>query len=145
MRTALAKHNRSNSRRKKQSGFTLVEILVSLAIMAIVLGALIQAAGASASNAGRLRDRTIGQWVGSNQLAEMQISGSFPDSGTRSGNTEMLGITWYWKSVVTKVEDEDLRRVDIEIRRVEDSDNPIVSVAGFLGHPRLYSQNSSLN
>ena len=127
----------------RQAGFTLVEILVSLAIMSVVLGALIQAAGASANNAGRLRDRTIAQWVGSNRLAEMQISGTFPDTGSKNGNTEMLGNTWYWKTVVQKVEDDDLRRVDIEIRRLEDAKNPIVRIAGFVAHPRLRSQNVS--
>lgn len=124
-----------------QSGFTLVEILVSLAIMSVVLGALIQAAGSSALNAGRLRDRTIAQWVGANHLAEMQLADTFPDTGNKAGNTEMLGITWYWKSAVQEVEDDDLRRVDIEIRRREDDKNPIVRVAGFIGHPRLFSQN----
>ena len=122
-----------------------MEILVSLAIMAVVLGALIQAAGSTASNAGRLRDRTVAQWVGSNRLAEMQLAGSFPATGSKSGDTEMLGVTWYWKSVVQEVEDEDMRRVDIEIRRQEDAKNPIVRVAGFVGHPRLFSQNVSPN
>lgn len=129
--------------RHRQSGFTLVEILVSLAIMSVVLGALIQAAAASANNAGRLRDRTIAQWVGSNRLAEMQLSGTFPDLGSKDGNTEMLGNTWYWKTVVQRVEDDDLRRVDIEIRRLEDAQNPMVRVAGFIAHPRLRSRNAS--
>ncbi len=126
-----------------QSGFTLIEILVSLAIMSIVLGVLIQTAGASAANAGRLRDRTIAQWVGSNRLAELQLSGTFPETGSKTGNTEMLGITWYWKTRVQKVEDEDLRRVDIEIRKREDSKNPLLTIAGFVNHPRLLSRNVS--
>ncbi len=130
-------------RRTDQSGFTLIEILVSLAIMSIVLGVLIQTAGASAANAGRLRDRTIAQWVGSNTLAELQLSGTFPETGSKTGNTEMLGITWYWKTRVQKVEDEDLRRVDIEIRKQEDSQNPMLTIAGFVNHPRLFSRNVS--
>ena len=125
------------------AGFTLIEILVSLAIMSVVLGALIQAAGASASNAGRIRDRTIAQWVASNRLAEMQIAGSFPSTGSRTGNAEMLGVTWYWKTDVQNVEDEDLRRVDVEVRRDEDAHNPILTVAGFVSHPRLNSRNVS--
>ncbi len=124
-----------------QRGFTLIEILVSLAIMSIVLGVLVQSAGASAANAGKIRDRTIAQWVASNRLAELQLSGTFPDTGTKAGNSEMLGLTWYWKTLVQKVEDEDLRRVDVEIRKKEDAKNPLVSIAGFVSHPQLLSRN----
>lgn len=116
---------------------------MALAIVAIVLGALVQAAGASASNAGRIRDKTVAQWVASNRLAELQISGTFPDTGAKSGEAEMLGQVWHWKTRVQEVEDEDLRRVDIEIRKTEDAKNPIVTVAGFVSHPRLQSQNTS--
>jgi len=128
---------------KGQSGFTLMEILVALAIVAIVLGALVQAAGASAANAGRLRDKTVAQWVGANRLAELQIEGSFPDTGSKTGEAEMLGQVWHWKTNVQKVEDDDLRRVDIEVRKSEDSQNPVVTVAGFVNHPRLSSRNVS--
>lgn len=130
-------------KKTRQFGFTLMEVLVALAIIAIVLGALVQAAGSSASNSGRIRDRTIAQWVASNQLAELQLSGTFPDTGTKSGESEMLSQIWYWKTRVQEVEDEDLRRVDIEIRKTEDANNPIVTVAGFVSHPRLLSQNTS--
>jgi len=125
---------------KTQRGFTLMEILVALAIIAIVLGALVQAAGATAANAGRIRDKTVAQWVAANKLAEMQVSGTFPDTGSKTGESEMLGQTWYWKTIVQAVEDDDLRRVDIEVRQDEDSDNSIVTVAGFVNSPRLLSQ-----
>lgn len=125
----------------RQNGFTLVEILVSLAILSIMLGALIQSAGANASNAGRLRDRAVAEWVASNRLAEMQLSQSFPETGSRNGDEEMFGTRWYWKTIVQKVEDEDLRRVDVEVRRDEDSKNPIISIAGFVAHPRLTVRN----
>jgi len=128
--------------RAHQAGFTLVEILVSLAILSIILGVLIQAAGANAANAGRLRDRAVAEWVANNRLAELQISQVFPDLGSRSGDEEMFGVRWYWKTIVQKVEDEDLRRVDIEVRRDEDSENPILTTAGFVSHPRLSAGNA---
>jgi general secretion pathway protein I len=124
-----------------QRGFTLVEILVSLAILSIILGALIQAAGANASNAARLRDRAVAEWVANNRLAELQLVQSFPEIGSRTGDEEIFGTRWYWKTIVQKVEDEDLRRVDIEVRRDEDSKNPVITVAGFVSHPRLTVRN----
>ena len=121
----------------RNDGFTLVEILVSLAILSIILGALIQTAGTNASNAALLRDRAVAEWVASNRLAELQLVPSFPETGSRTGDEEIFGNRWYWKTIVQKVEDEDLRRVDVEVRRVEDDNNPIVTVAGFVSHPRL--------
>ena len=55
----------------------------------------------------------------------------------------MLGQVWYVKTNVQKVEDDDLRRVDIEVRMTADSENPIVTIAGFVNHPRLSSRNVS--
>ncbi len=126
-----------------QRGFTLMEILVALAIIAVVLGALVQAAGASASNAGRIRDKSVAQWIASNRLAEMQLAGTFPDTGTKTGEAEMLGQVWHWKTRVQNVEDDDLRRVDIEVRKNADAQNPISTIAGFVNHPQLQSRNTA--
>ena len=126
-----------------QTGFTLVEILVSLAILSIILGALVQSAGVATSNAGRLRDRTIAEWVATNRLAELRLSPSFPETGSKSGEEEMLGKPWYWKTIVQKVEDDDLRRVDVEVRSSEDSENPLISIAGFVSHPRLKARSTA--
>ena len=127
--------------RNKASGFTLVEIMVSLAVLSVMLGALIQGAGVATSNAGKLRDRALAEWVASNQMAQLQLSSTFPDLGSKSGTEEMLGANWYWKYTVQKVEDDDLRRVDIEVRRTEEANNPLITLAGFLSHPRLKARN----
>jgi len=124
-------------KRHRQSGFTLVEILVSLAILSIILGVLIQSAGASASMAGKLRDRAIAEWVASNRMAELHLSPTFPAIGNTTGEEEMFGNKWYWKAIIQKVEDDDLRRVDVEIRRNEDAENPLFQLAGFVGNPQL--------
>lgn len=129
------------SRPANQTGFTLVEIMVSLAILSIMLGALVQSAGTATSNAGRMRDRAIAEWIASNRMAELQLSPSFPETGSKSGDEEMFGNKWYWKTIVQKVEDDDLRRVDIEVRKDEDASNPLITIAGFVSHPRLKARN----
>lgn len=120
-----------------------MEILVSLAIISIILGVLVESAGVATANAGKMRDRAVAEWVATNRLAEMRLSPSFPDTGTNSGDEEMLGNTWFWKTVVQKVEDDDLRRVDIEVRRIEDAESPLITIAGFVSHPRLKARNVS--
>ena len=128
---------------RPQGGFTLVEILVSLAVLSIILGALVQSAGVATSNAGRLRDRTIAEWVATNRLAELRLSPSFPETGSKTGDEEMLGKTWYWKTIVQKVEDDDLRRVDVEVRSSENAENPLVTMAGFVSHPRFRARSTA--
>ena len=54
----------------KQRGFTLLEVMVALAILALTLGAMIQAGGASARNVAMLRDRTLASWVALNKVNE---------------------------------------------------------------------------
>lgn len=128
---------------KRGAGFTLVEVLVALAVIAAVLGALVHSAGSTASNAGKLRDRAVASWVAENQLAEMQLLPSFPETGDKTGSEEVFGVKWYWKTRVQRVEDEDLRRVDIEIRKRENAERPVFSAAGFVNHPRLQSRQIS--
>lgn len=128
------------SRHSRTDGFTLVEVLVALAVISAVLGALVHSAGSTASNAGRLRDRTIAEWVAANKLAEMQLLATFPAVGSKTGSEEVFGTKWYWKTLVQKVEDDDLRRVDIEVRKTEDAGNSVFTLAGFVNHPRLNSR-----
>ncbi len=125
---------------KRENGFTLVEVLVALAVIAAVLGALVHSAGSTASNAGKLRDKAVASWVAENRLAEMQLQASFPETGNKTGSEEVFGVKWFWKTRVQKVEDEDLRRVDIEVRKREDAERAVFTTAGFVSHPRLQSR-----
>ena len=74
-----------------------------------------------------------------NKLTEMQVLQEWSNT-TKKGDVEMLGVRWYWQARVRKVQDPDLRRVDVEVRRNPDSDSYVFSVAGFVGNPELVSQ-----
>lgn len=105
-------------------GFTLLEVLVALAILALALGAGIRAAGSNIDNASYLRDRTFAHWVAMNRLAEMQIFKKYPAPGsTERGTTLMGGFEWHWK-VETKLAKEfdpyQFGVANIEVRRNED-------------------------
>jgi len=120
---------------RSSKGFTLIEILVAMTILAVGVTALVSAAGASAWRADFLRDREMGRWVATNKLVELQVLPAWPDAGTKKSEVEMGGRIWYLNTITRKVEDPDLRRVDIEARTNQDSESYIYVVTGFVGNP----------
>ena len=81
---------------RRQRGFTLLEVLVALAVAGVGLGAVIKVAGGNAYNAQYLQEKTFAQWVAMNRISEVKLSNKFPAIGTEKGDVEMAGRTWYW-------------------------------------------------
>ena len=120
---------------KSAKGFTLIEVLVAMTIIAVGVSALVSSAGASAWRADYLRDREFGRWVASNVLAELQVVPAWPDIGSKNTEVDMGTLTWYVKTSTQAVADADLRRVDVQVRRDKDAESYIYAVAGFVGNP----------
>ncbi|WP_374678133.1 type II secretion system minor pseudopilin GspI, partial [Piscinibacter sp.] len=72
-------------------GFTLIEVLVGVAIVAVTLGAGIKAAGALTNNAQRLAEVTAAQWCADNQLTGLKLTKQFPSVGDGDFGCEQLG------------------------------------------------------
>ncbi|MBV9890961.1 MAG: type II secretion system minor pseudopilin GspI [Rhizobacter sp.] len=104
-------------------GFTLIEVLVALAIVAITLGAGIKAAGSLTSNTVRLADVTAGQWCADNQLTGIKLAHRYPDIGDSDFSCDELGRTYAGKLVVRPTPNPNFRRVDA---RVLDADGRLV-------------------
>ena len=96
-------------------GFTLLEVLVAVAVLAMALGAIISGMARYADNAGYLRQKTIAIWVAHNRLTEVELEDQWPEVGKSDGEAEMAGIKWKWRMVVQETQDDNLRRVDIEV------------------------------
>lgn len=114
-------------------GFTLLEVLVALAVLALALGALVAAGGRQAAAVEHLRDRTLAEWVAQDQLAELRLQTSWPDPGMRRGATRMGRAEWHWTLEVSATEDPDLRRIDVEVRSDAADPDPVVTLSGFAG------------
>lgn len=112
-------------------GFTLLEVLVAVAVLAIAMAAVIGAMARQADNAGYLRQKTIAMWVAHNRLAELQIEDRPPDAGRSNGTAEMGGVEWRWDMTIAKTEDPRLGRIDIEVKRPEQKEGSLAQITGF--------------
>lgn len=115
-------------------GFTLIEVLVALAVLAIALTAVMRAFGQGIDVASNLRDRHVALWVAQNHLALRQIEKYWPTPDTKEGKIEMAGREWRWREQVAATPEAALRRIEIEIRSAEGAE-ALVRLAGFLVQP----------
>lgn len=135
MKIAQNRH-RQNSYRPV-AGFTLLEVMIALAIIAISLAAATTAISGNIRNASGLQQRTYAHWVAMNKMAELQLSKQWPSIRTTKGSELMARQEWYWSMKVTKTPDgfDLIRRVDVTVRLNEDDESPLVTLTGFVGKP----------
>ena len=94
------------------AGFTLIEVLVALAIVAVALSAGIKAAGALINNAQLLADVSAAQWCADNELAGMKLGRNTPGVGDLEFQCQQLGRTYPGHLVVRPTPNPNFRRVD---------------------------------
>jgi general secretion pathway protein I len=115
-------------------GFTLIEVMVALVVIALGMLGVIQAVSQTANNSGYLRDKTVAHWVGMNQLTEVRLQKSAPGIDKTSDEVEMAGRRWKWTMEVTQSPVETIRRIDISVRPADaKEDSSLASVTGFYG------------
>jgi general secretion pathway protein I len=126
-------------KRQRLQGFTLLEVLIALAVLALAMGAVIKATSDYTSNQAYLRDRTLAMWVARNVLVEYQVKGEWLSVGERKGPREMGNQEWRWLARISQTEEAQLRRLDVEVYPVDsdDDENPVSVLSGFLLQPEV--------
>ncbi len=122
----------------KQSiyGFTLLEILVALAVLGLAMGATLQLASASAMGLAQLQTRSWGQWLASNTLYEALLSADPPELGTTTRRISFGGRAWAVETLVESVTDlsaANLRRVTVNIVATEPENELVAQGVGLWG------------
>jgi general secretion pathway protein I len=123
---------RRQSSRCRARGFSLLEVLIALVIVALALFALVQSAGVSAVAIERERDVTFATWVAANVMADARL-GATPGVGRRSGSMRMGPREWFWEMVVQGTEEPSIRRLDVRVYADEQHTAPAASLTGFSG------------
>ena len=116
--------------RQRAGGFTLIEVLVALTIVAITLGAGIKAAGALTGNTQRLGDVTAAQWCADNQLTGLRLSGFTPPIGDSDFTCTQLGQSYNVRLVARPTPNPLFIRVDAQVANA--AGQPILNLSTVL-------------
>ncbi|MFB6259458.1 MAG: type II secretion system minor pseudopilin GspI [Thiohalorhabdaceae bacterium] len=119
------------SQQTAPGGFTLLEVLVALAIVAFGLAALWKGLGQGVAVTQSLPERVMARWVAQNRLVLRQARGDWPETRSFDGETEMGGRTWYWQEQVTSTDSERLRRITVKVG-TDEADPGLVSLEGYV-------------
>ncbi|WP_298190450.1 type II secretion system minor pseudopilin GspI [uncultured Pseudomonas sp.] len=125
---------------RRAAGFTLLEVLVALAIFALVAASVLTATTRSLQTAARLEDKTLAMWIADNRLSEMQLAQGAVLDGRDQGELEFAGRRWQWQSEVQVTREADMRRVTLWVAPMAQErsggdarERAVVSLSGFVG------------
>lgn len=114
-------------------GFTLVEILVALAILAVALAAGMRSVAQSSDAATLLKQRTLALWVAQNRLAAAQLANPWPAMGQRSGSAEQARTQFVWRETVDGTPNPAFRKIEITVADPALPDYALARLVGYLG------------
>jgi general secretion pathway protein I len=120
-----------NIQHKNQSGFTLLEVLVALVIIAIALGAATRAAHIATDSALKMKQRLAATWVAQNRLAETRARHLWPNPGVSSGDTQQAGIQFMWQETVSEATDPMFRKVEVKVFNPDNKDYALATLVGY--------------
>ncbi|MGH8298636.1 MAG: type II secretion system minor pseudopilin GspI [Steroidobacteraceae bacterium] len=124
-------------------GFTLIEVLVALAIVAIGMAAVLEALTSSANTAVYLQDKTFAEWVALNRIETVRLSGAVPTVGTSNDKIDYAGRSWEWQQTVTAARLATVRipgmvQIEVDVRPADstagDNRGWYASAIGFMGN-----------
>ena len=121
--------------RSTARGFTLVEVLVALAVLAIALAAVMRAMAQAIDTTATLRQHEVALWVAQNRLVQHEMGQDWPSVDTTNGDADMGGRKWYWREQVSTTPEPKIRRIEITIRETADSKETVAKLVGYLRNP----------
>jgi general secretion pathway protein I len=117
----------------RERGFTLLEVLIGLVVLALALLALSRTAASQVNAFGALRERTLAGWLADDVLAQTRLVNPFPPLGKIDGRRRFGGRDWRYDVVVQSTPVNSVRRVDVHVYPGTDAGAPLAELTGFCG------------
>lgn len=124
----------------RQSGLTLLEVMVALFIFAVTGTAIMKAASEHLNGVGQIEEVAVATWVANNRLNEILMERPWPLKNNQKGQQDMAGRTWYWTQVVKATNDSDFKAVEISVSLKESRADNITTVVAYLTKPSEVTQ-----
>ncbi len=118
-------------KKSDKHGFTLIEVMVALLVIAISLFAIFNTTSSVTWHASYLKEKTIANWIAQNRVALYRSKKTWTNVSNTSGQVSMADTEWDWKMHIAKTENPNIRKIDVEVFR--DGDEVIVgSATGYI-------------
>ena len=117
---------------KRYRGFTLLEVLVALAILAITMAAVSRTASSSIHHADAMRTRVIADWVAQNRLALHQARGDWLPPMLQKGEEVQAGRSYTWQEEVTSTPNPTMRRIVVSVYAPDDANHKLREITAYL-------------
>ena len=119
----------------KRNGFTLLELLVAMAIFATAGMAIMQASSAHIRSLSQLDDLTVASYIANNQMQLTLLDKDWPGKEKSQQQVEMANRQWLWQQQLSKLPDDDLRLVQISVSLAETPDEVLYQLQSYKGKP----------
>ena len=118
----------------RADGFTLLETLIALAIVAIALISALRAMGATVQSTAALREHTLASWVAQNRLAMHRATAAWPAIGEYRGEAEQARVKMRWEEKVSATPNALFRRIDVRVLDAR-GERTLATLSGFAVRP----------
>ncbi|MBV8806438.1 MAG: type II secretion system minor pseudopilin GspI [Sinobacteraceae bacterium] len=129
----------------KSRGFTLIEVLVALVIVAVGMSVLMGALTSSAKTVSYMQDKSFAEWVALNQISSVRVAlsapGQLPPTGNTNGDVDFANRKWHWRQEIVASQVAGILRIDVKVRPKDvgatsddDNTNWYVTVSGIVGN-----------
>jgi general secretion pathway protein I len=124
-----------NRERSAIAGFTLIEAVVALLIVALGMMAVFAQLNQYAATANYMQEKTLASWIATNVLTELSVQQDWPALGNSEEDLEFAGREWHYTIEVSETQVENLRRADVSVARTDQPDRVIHKVSALIEPP----------